>query len=211
MLLAFGYISALLSIVMVFPYIRDIFKLETKPERGSWFIWTILGFIAFFSQLAKGATDSLWMTGGQTAAVLVIFLLSLKYGYGGFGKRDLQGLAGAGVGLFLWYITREAAYALIFVILVDGIGTLLTAIKSYNDPESETLSTWVISGTSGIFGMMAVGSLDLILLAYPLYIMLANYLIVATITLGKRRRRGKHQRQDRSELQIYKSFSDKSG
>ena len=187
MLLIFGYISAILSIACIFPYIRDIFKLETKPERGSWFIWTVLGFIAFFSQLTKGATDSLWLTAGQTVAVLIIFLLSLKYGYGGLGKRDLQALIGAGVGLLLWYFTREAAYALIFVILVDGIGTLLTALKSYKDPESETLSTWIISGTSGIFGMLAVGRINFILLAYPFYIMLANYVIVAAITLGKRK------------------------
>lgn len=187
MLQIFGYISAVLSIVMIIPYIRDIFRLETKPERGSWFIWTVLGLIAFISQLSKGATDSLWLTAGQTVSVLVIFLLSIKYGYGGLGKRDIQGLLGAGVGLLLWYLTREAAFALIFVILIDSIGTYLTAIKSYSDPESETLSTWVISGTSGIFGMLAVGSFNFILLAYPFYIMLANYAIVGAIFLGKKR------------------------
>src|SRR3989304_2731778 len=75
--------------------------------KGSWFIWTMLGFIAFFSQLAKGATNSLWLTVGQTTSVLIIFLLSLKYGYGGLGKRDLRALIGAGIGLVLWYLTRE--------------------------------------------------------------------------------------------------------
>ena len=186
MLQIFGYTSALLSIVMIIPYIRDIFRLETKPERGSWFIWTVLGFIAFFSQLSKGATDSLWLTGGQTVAVFIIFLLSFKYGYGGLGRRDVKALIGAGIGLILWYLAREATFALLFVILVDSIGTLLTLLKSYKDPESETLSTWVLSGTSGIFGMLAVGSFNLILLAYPLYIILANYVIVGAIILGKR-------------------------
>ena len=78
MLQIFGYFSALLSIIMIAPYIRDIFRLETKPERGSWFIWTVLGFIAFFSQLAKGATDSLWLTAGQTAAVFIFFYFLLN-------------------------------------------------------------------------------------------------------------------------------------
>lgn len=187
MLQLFGYTSAVLSIVMIIPYILDILRLETKPERGSWFIWTILGFIAFFSQLAKGATDSLWLTAGQTAAVLIIFLLSLKFGYGGLGKRDIRALIGAVVGLILWYLTREASYALIFVILVDSIGTSLTLIKSYKDPDSETLITWIMSGTSGIFGMLAVGSLNLVLLAYPLYLVLANYVIVGAILLGRKR------------------------
>ena len=189
MLQILGYISALLSIICILPYIRDILRLKTKPERGSWFIWTMLGFIAFFSQLAKGATNSLWLTVGQTTSVLIIFLLSLKYGYGGLGKRDLRALIGAGIGLVLWYLTREASFALIFVIIVDSIRTLLTLLKAYKDPESETLSTWIISGTSGIFGMLAVGSLNLILLAYPFYIVLANYIIVGAILLGGRRKK----------------------
>ncbi len=172
---------------MIFPYVRDILKKKTKPERGSWLIWMVLGSIAFFSQMAKGATDSLWLTASQTLAVLIIFLLSLKYGYGGVEKRDSRALIGAGIGLILWYLTKEATYALIFVILVDSIGTMLTAIKAYKDPESETLSTWIMSGTSGIFGMLAVGKFDLILLLYPFYIMLANYVIVTIILLGKRK------------------------
>ena len=189
MLQLFGYISALLSIVMIVPYVRDILLGKTKPERGSWLIWTVLGFIAFFSQYAKGATDSLWMTAGQTLAVLIIAVLSIKYGYGGLGKRDVRALIGAGIGLLLWYLTREAAFALFIIILVDSIGTLLTAIKSYKDPESETLSTWILSGTSGIFGMLAVGSLNFVLLAYPLYIMVANYVIVGAMLLGRRRQK----------------------
>ncbi len=189
MLTIFGYISALLSILMIVPYVRDIFLLKTKPERASWFIWTTLGFIAFFSQWAKGATDSLWLTAGQTLAVFIILVLSIKYGVGGFNKRDIRALIAAGIGLILWYITNEAAWALFFVIVIDSIGTLLTAVKAYEDPESETFSTWIMSGTSGIFGALAVGVMNPILLAYPLYLVVANYLIVVMILLGKRKLR----------------------
>lgn len=187
MLAIFGYISAILSILMVVPYIRDILLLKTKPERASWFIWTVLGFIAFFSQLAKGATDSLWLTGGQTLAVLIIVLLSIRYGVGGLTKRDIRALIAAGIGLILWYVTKEAAWALLIVIAIDSVGTLLTAIKSYENPESETLSTWILSGTSGIFGALAVGSFHPILLVYPLYIVIANYTIVTTMLLGRKK------------------------
>lgn len=186
MLTIFGYISALLSILMVIPYIKDIFLLKTKPERASWFIWTVLGFIAFFSQFAEGATDSLWLTAGQTFAVFIIVVLSIKYGVGGFTKRDMRALIGAGIGLILWYITSEPAWALFFVIIIDGIGTSLTAVKAYSDPASETLSTWIMSGTSGILGALAVGAFNPILLAYPLYIVVANYTIVACIVLGRK-------------------------
>jgi hypothetical protein len=137
--------------------------------------------------MAKGATDSLWLTAGQTLAVLTILLLSIKYGVGGLTSRDIKALIAASIGLIIWYITKEAAWALLIVIAIDSVGTLLTAIKSYENPESETLSTWIISGTSGIFGALAVGALYPILLAYPLYIVIANYTIVLTLLLGKRK------------------------
>lgn len=185
MLQAFGYISAVLSIVMVVPYIRDIFRLKTKPERASWFIWSVLGFIAFASQFAEGATNSLWLTVGQTVAVLAVFILSLKYGMGGLAKRDIKALIVAGLGLVLWYLTDVPAYALLFVLIVDISGSILTILKSYERPETETISTYLISGTSGIFGLLAVGEPDFVLMAYPLYILVINYVIAGTIVLGK--------------------------
>ncbi len=188
MLLIFGYISAALSILMIVPYIRDILKLQTKPERASWFIWTTLGFISFFSQLAKGATDSLWLTAGQTLAVFIVLGFSIKYGVGGFTKRDKRALLAAGFGLVLWYLTSEAAFALIMVILIDAIGSFLTMLKAYEQPETETLITWILSGTSGVFGVLAVGSLNWVLIAYPLYIVVANYVITGAILLGRRRK-----------------------
>lgn len=172
---------------MIIPYVWDILHHKSKPERGSWLIWSVLMFISFFSQMAKGATNSLWLTGGQTLSVLIIFALSLKYGYGGLAKRDTKALIGAGIGLVLWYLTKEASVALFVVIFVDAIGVYLTLIKSYKDPQSETLSIWLISGTSAIFGMLAVGSLNLILLLYPFYLMLANYVIAAAILLGRKK------------------------
>ncbi len=183
----FGLLSGLLSIISNVPYIRDILKLKTKPERASWLIWSVLGGIAFFSQLAKGATDSLWMTGVQTCGVLLIFSLSIRYGVGGLTKRDMVALPVAGLGLVLWYITNEPAIALLIVILVDALGSALTCVKAYKAPDSETMSTWALSGTAGIFGALAVGSWHLILLAYPIYIMLANYAVVIAIYLGRKK------------------------
>jgi hypothetical protein len=189
MLQFFGYISAILSIIMIFPYIIDIFKKTTKPERASWLIWTVLGFIAFFSQLAKGATDSLWLTAGQTIAVLIVFILAIKYGVGGLTKRDIKALIVAGIGLLLWFLTNEALYALLIVIAIDSIGVFLTTIKANKDPKSETMSTWILSGTSGIFGALAVGSFDPVLLLYPTYIIVANYVVVGAIILGKNQKK----------------------
>ena len=185
MLQTFGILSAVIFPISYFPYIKDTLRGKTKPERASWFIWATLGAIAFFSQLAKGATDSLWLSGLGTFYSILIFLLSVRYGVGGFTKRDIVALCVAGIGLLLWSVTKEPAVALLLVIIVDAAGAYVTIVKSYENPESETLITWFLDGTAGLLSALSVGSFNVILLAYPLYICLANFATVGAILLGK--------------------------
>jgi hypothetical protein len=181
----FGISSGILSAVCYVPYIRDILRLKTKPERASWFIWFTLGAIAFASQAAQGATHSLWLTVVQTFGVLTIFLLSLKYGVGGFMKHDIISLVVAAISLVLWYFTNNPLSALVLIIIIDIAGAYPTIIKSYYSPESETLSTWILSSIAGICAMIAVGSLNGALLFYPIYICLANAAVATAIVLGR--------------------------
>lgn len=182
-----GYLSGIAIIMSFVPYIRDIFKGKTKPERISWLIWAILGSISFFTQLAKGASYSLIFVGVQTVGDILVFLLALKFGFGGFLKRDKLALVGAGVSLVLWYITKEAAVALFIVIFIDAIGAYLTAAKAYEEPTIETISSWALVIAGGIFSCIAVGKIDFVLLAYPLYVVLASGSIFVAIKLGFRR------------------------
>lgn len=183
----FGYLSGLLGIASIFPYVRDILRLKTKPQRITWLIYSVLGSISFFSQLAKGATHSLWLPGMITINVVIIFLLSIKYGVGGFAKKDYIVLCIAAFGLLAWYIFHEAAIALYIVILVDASGTYLTIEKARKYPETETVSLWILSSLGGFFSSLAVGSFNIVLLSYPLFIMLADGWVAATIILNKKK------------------------
>jgi hypothetical protein len=144
----------------------------------------VLGSIAFVTQLSEGATSSLWLTAIDSLGVLVTFILSVKFGEGGLSKRDIYALIGAGIGLILWYFTQHAVVALIITILVDLTGTVLTVIKAYEDPGSETLVTWLGVAVAGLCAMVAVGKIDLILLIYPFYIFLANFAVVVAMLLS---------------------------
>jgi hypothetical protein len=186
MLEIFGYTSGILFMLSVIPYVRSILKGNTKPQRMTWLIWTVLVFIAFFSQLAKGATWSLLLTAGDAVTIIIVFIFSIKYGIGGLRKIDIFSLIGAGVSLFLWYLTNEPAVALFLIILIDIIGSNLTIIKAWKNPETENWVGWAMCGIGGIFGILSVGSFNFILLAYPIYIFLINSL-VAIIVIGRRK------------------------
>lgn len=187
MLQFFGLLAGLLPLIAAVPYVRDIVKSETRPHRGSFLIWMVLGLIAIFSQMADGATWSLLLPAADTLAVVVIFALSIKYGTGGLNKKDMAALIAAAAGLGLWYFTEEPLTALLTAIGVDALATLLTLIKTYADPHSETFSSWLLASLGGLAAVCAVGVWSFDLLIYPVYIFLANGAVNVVMLL----RRGK--------------------
>ena len=153
----------------------------------TWFIWVVLLLIVFFAQLSKGGTWSLIATGVDLLGVAVIFILSIKHGMGGTTTLDKMALTGAGIGLLLWYITNEPLFAILATIFIDCIACMLTVLKTYKEPETETFIAYIICGTGGLLGALAVGRIDFSLILFPLWICFANYAIGITIILAKRR------------------------
>lgn len=184
-----GYLSGVAALVSFVPYIKSIFAGKTKPERASWLIWAALSTTAFFPQFYKGASYSLFMTGAAALGDLFIFFLSIKYGIGGLLKRDIAAVVGLVVGLSVWYFTKEAAFALYIVILIDAMGAVLTIMKTYQYPESENVSSWWLTFIGGVLACIAVGSFNIVLLSFPFYVALISLFILMTVYLGSRKQK----------------------
>lgn len=183
-----GILSAVLSTFAYLPYMRDTLRGRTYPQRASWFIWSVLSSIGFFSQAFEGATHSLWFAGAQISGTITVFLMSIRFGVGGFvNRRDCLVLLLAAGGLVAWNMTDSAVYALAMTIGIGTIGGLVTVTKAYWYPNSETLSTWFLSFIASILAILAVGRLDWVILAFPLYLLILNGAIVSAIILGKNR------------------------
>jgi hypothetical protein len=182
-----GILSAVVNTIGVVPYIKDIFKHKTKPERASWWIWVALGSVAFAAQLSAGSTWSLFMTGAELIEMLFIAFLSLRYGYGKFQKRDYLSLLIAICGLILWKFTDNPIYALCIVICIDALGSWLTIVKTWQAPSTETFISWLCAGLAGMLAALAVGKLNGAQLIYPLYIMMVNT-FVAWIIIYRRKK-----------------------
>jgi hypothetical protein len=72
------------------------------------------------------------------------------------------------------------------VIVADLAAALLMLPKTWRDPQSETLSTFVLAALSGGLAIAAVGSLDFGLMMYPAYFGLANALTACLIAWRSR-------------------------
>ncbi len=185
-LMWFGLTSAVLSTFAYLPYIIDTIARRTQPQRASWLIWSVLSGIAFFSQLYEGANLSLWFAGVQASGTMVVFILSIGQGVGGFLKKtDCLVLAAAAIGLLLWYLTESAAYALGITISISLLGGSVTVLKAYKDPDSETMQTWFLSMIASALALFSVGHIDWVLMAYPLYLLVLNTAIVVAMIAGR--------------------------
>lgn len=190
MLVLYGVLSAALSLYAYVPYIRDTLAERTQPERASWLIWSTLGSIAFFSQLYEGATDSLWFAGVQVSGTIIVFVLSIRLGAGEYlSKKNLTIFFVAACGLVAWYFTENAVYALSITISISLLGGAVTVQKAYNDPDSETISTWAVSLLASVCAVLSVGRVNWVILAYPLYLLTLYGAIVGGMILGRMRTR----------------------
>jgi hypothetical protein len=174
----FAILSGLILLAGAPPYLIDILKGKTKPERATWFIWSVLGTIAFISQTSLHGGWSLVFVGLDGAGSIVVFLLSLKYGVGGWSRLDKAGLVIATMGVVISLLAHDAVIALCGVVLADVAGVVLTVHKTFLHPSSETSITWFFLGSSALLGALAVGKVQFDLLLYPAYLAIANYSVL---------------------------------
>lgn len=186
-LAALGIASAITNTAGTVPYIMDIFRHKTKPERATWWVWLLLTVIAFVAQVAAGATWSLFFTGATLLAIGTIAFLSVPYGYGTFHRRDLVGILIAIVGTTISIFVKSPLLALLIVVCVDFVGYWLTLTKTWEAPHTETLINWILASIAGLLGLLAVGALDVTRLIYPLYIFFGDGLMAFTIVYRRPR------------------------
>ena len=183
---AFGILAGILQLVATAPYLRDVLRGSTQPQRATWGIWTTLGLVVFSSQWASGASWSLVLTVGQVVSCGTIFVLSLRRGVGGASRFELALLGIAALGVVGWQLAGNPAVATCSVVVADLIAVGLMLPKTYRQPRSETLETYLIGVVSTVFALFAVGAATPSLLIYPLYVLAADSAVAAVIYLRRR-------------------------
>ena len=181
-----GVLAGLLGVANMVPYVRDTIRGATRPHRGTWLIWGSLAIVVWLSQRADGASWSLMLASGQVVLNGIVVLLAIRRGEGGMSLTEAAMLGLAGGGVIGWIVADQPIVAIACVIAADLVATALMAPKTYRDPGSETLVTYVGASVAGALAAGAVGALDVSLLLYPVYYCLAN--ITIAILISHRRR-----------------------
>lgn len=182
----FGISSATINVIAFIPYITSILKRKTKPERSSWWIWTVLMAVALFAQVSAGATWSVLFTAVFVIGNLIVAILSVAYGYGRFTNKNTVSIILTIIALVLWYYTNNPLIALVITIVVDFLAYWLTIIKSWKAPYSENIVSWILMTIAAILGVLTVGFSNITLVLFPLYVAVVSS--AGVVILFKRRK-----------------------
>jgi hypothetical protein len=182
----FGIVAGIISLAAFVPYILSILRGETKPNRASWLIWTVVGGMLAVSYRESGAGDAIWVPVSYVVGPLATFIASLRYndGEGWSGLNKLCIIASAG-SFVLWLVLFSffgknpgVPLTVMYInIFIDGMGALPTLRKSFHEPESEDRLTWALFITGNTLNLLAVDYWSVETGSYPLYMFVVSGMI----------------------------------
>lgn len=177
-------LAALLGVFDTVPYLRDVMRGSTRPHRGTWLIWSARAVVVCLAQWADGASWSLIMLLTQAVLTTAVFAVAIVHGQGGTTIIEVVLIAVAAAGVTGWLLSGEPLVATVCVVAADLIAAAMMVPKTYRDPGSETLATFVYASIGGALAAGAVGVADnagTTLLLYPIYYCVANGAIAVLI------------------------------
>ncbi len=152
---------------------------RTKPHRTTRFVLLLITALGTASLFASHDRVAIWLIGLSGLNCFIVFLLSLKYGMGGWAKTDILCLVIALAGIVVWKITDRPALGLYAAILADFAGMVPALLKTYRLPETEYWLSYIFDVAAAILTLFAIRNWGLTDFSYPLYLVVINALMLA--------------------------------
>jgi hypothetical protein len=92
----------------------------------------------FFGQVSRGAGIGALSTAASEIFPVIIFLLSLKYGFKNIRPIDTYCLIIALVGIIPWLLTKDPTISVVIAVSIDLFAFSSTVRKTWKEPKTET-------------------------------------------------------------------------
>jgi len=181
------FLGAIVQMIGVVAYGRDVIKGKAKPNRVTWLLWSIAPLIATFAALSSGVKWSVLPVFMSGFGPLIIFGISFinKKSYWKLTAFDYFCGVFSILALVFWLVTKQAEIAIVFAMLSDLFAAIPTIIKAWKYPETETLAPY-LAGLFGIFSCLGIIKMwTFCELAFPVYLLILNLILVFVITRKK--------------------------
>lgn len=167
-------IAIAMMVIGYIPYIRDTIKGKTKPHVFSWVIGVIITIIAFGLQLQAKSGPGMYVT--LSAGILGGFITVLAFRN---KDKDITGfdwvcLVLSAISLVMWLFAKQPVLSMILVVTTEVVSFMPTIRKSWRDPSTETLSSYIVNFFRFILALLALNTYAFVAVGYPTTWLLLN-------------------------------------
>lgn len=183
------FISIFTSLFAGYFYLRDTWQGRTKPNRITWLIWVIAPAVAAGVQLQKGAGLSALPILMAGIVPFFVFIISFKNknSYWKLGVFDYVCLILSLLAIFFWLFLQEGVLATVLAILADLIAFAPTYKKSWNHPDTETLTSYASGSFNALLSLLTLSIFSFNTAGFAIYLFFCN-LIEVLLTLYRRKK-----------------------
>ena len=178
------FVAAAASLIAALVYIRSMFKGKTKPNRVTWFMWSIAPFIATVVSVSNGvglAVLPVFMSGFSPLLVFTASFFNKKAYWKLLPFDYVCGIL-SGLAIALWYVTKDPNIAIIFAIISDAFAAVPTLIKGWHNPETESAWPYIIGVFSPLSSFLVATTWMFSELVFPTYLIVINVLLVFSVS-----------------------------
>lgn len=183
--LTFAIIAAVIAVVGNVPYMTKVVKKQIQPHPYTWFIWSIVSGVTFAGQVVKGAGFAAIAFGASEIFTVIIFLLSLKYGFKKIPKQDSYFLLAALLGIIPWIIFRDPTWSVVIMVTIDVIAFIPTLKKAWNTPKTETPILYGSNVVRHSLALVALSSYNVATMFHSIIMIIMNSIMVVFISREK--------------------------
>ncbi len=182
-------IFIIISVIFVFfaylIYEWSIIKRKTIPHRTTRFVLMLIMVLGAISLFAQEDRVAVWLISICAIQSIIVFLLSFKYGMGGWEKIDIVCLLIALIGITIWKLTDNPSMGLYAAVIADFIGMVPTLIKTYRLPHTEYWLVYIFDILASVFTLLAIQIWEFQGFLYPLYLLIINLFMLFLIIKPK--------------------------
>ena len=178
----FGYLSLILAVVSLAPYLYSVIAGKTKPHVFTWVIWTLTTSLTAAAQYAGHAGSGAWATVLTALLTGAITLLAFTRGVKTITRSDWVTFIFGLSAIPLWYYTNEPLIAAVIAMTIDALAYYPTFRKSYRKPWEEMIYLYVACNIMHTTSFFAMEKYSLTTLLYPTTVLLINTALIAMLT-----------------------------
>ncbi len=176
------FVAAFATVLAALVYIRSMFRGQTKPNRVTWFMWSVAPFIAAAAAISNHvgwAAVPVLLSGVSPLLIFVASFFSKKAYWRLVWLDYVCGLL-SGLALVLWYLTKSPDLAIVFAMVSDAAAAVPTIMKAWRNPETESVWPYVVGLFSPLTSFVVATAWGFSELAFPAYLVAINAVLTVS-------------------------------